>query len=208
MRRLDLSTLYVLTDDDMVDRRLRALDDRWHAHRLRSTDALGGLPAGSLVFVDTACAALPQWQDVRWRSWCGHLSIIVASSEPHDAEGIAVMEAGAAGYCHSYANEATLRQVLDVVAAGELWVGRSLLTRLLRGVSDSLPRRADQSWRRSLTEREAEVAQLAAHGESNLAIAEKLGITERTVKAHLTAVFDKLQISDRLQLALRVHGVK
>ena len=43
---------------------------------------------------------------------------------------------------------------------------------------------------------------------SNLAIADALGITERTVKAHLKAVFEKLQVADRLQLALRVHGVR
>ncbi|GAA5157171.1 response regulator transcription factor [Viridibacterium curvum] len=208
MRRLDLPALYLLTDDDTVARRMHNLDKRWQAHRLGSTGELGSLPTGSLVFVDTACAALPAWEDARWRSWCGHLSIIVASSEPHDTEGIRAMEAGAAGYCHTYANEATLLQVLDVVAAGELWVGRSLLTRLLRGVSENLPRRPDQSWRRSLTDREAEVAQLAANGESNLVIAEKLGITERTVKSHLTTVFEKLQLGDRLQLALRVHGVK
>jgi DNA-binding NarL/FixJ family response regulator len=35
-----------------------------------------------------------------------------------------------------------------------------------------------------------------------------LGITERTVKAHLTSIFEKLDVADRLQLALRVHGVK
>jgi DNA-binding NarL/FixJ family response regulator len=40
------------------------------------------------------------------------------------------------------------------------------------------------------------------------AIADALGITERTVKAHLKAVFEKLEVTDRLQLALRVHGVR
>ena len=39
-------------------------------------------------------------------------------------------------------------------------------------------------------------------------VAACLGITERTVKAHLTSIFDKLDVADRLQLALKVHGVK
>ena len=64
------------------------------------------------------------------------------------------------------------------------------------------------NWATPLTEREREVAQLAAVGDSNLSIALALGITERTVKAHLKAVFEKLDLSDRLQLALRVHGVR
>ncbi len=45
-------------------------------------------------------------------------------------------------------------------------------------------------------------------GESNDAIARQLGITPRTVKAHLSAAFEQLGVADRLQLALRVHGVR
>ena len=51
------------------------------------------------------------------------------------------------------------------------------------------------------------MAVLAANGASNQAIATDCGISERTVKAHLTAVFEKLNLTDRLQLALRVHGI-
>ncbi|MNW12082.1 Transcriptional regulatory protein LiaR [compost metagenome] len=58
-----------------------------------------------------------------------------------------------------------------------------------------------------LTERETTVARYAASGQANAQIAEALGITERTVKAHLSAVFEKLKVSDRLQLALLVHGI-
>ena len=87
-------------------------------------------------------------------------------------------------------------------------MGRTLLSRLLRLMDNRLPRSGLADWATPLTEREREVAHLAALGESNLAIAGALGITERTVKAHLKAVFEKLQVADRLQLALRVHGVR
>ena len=60
----------------------------------------------------------------------------------------------------------------------------------------------------SLSAREREVVHLASRGLVNKLIARELGITERTVKAHLKAVFEKLQVADRLQLALRVHGVR
>ena len=63
-------------------------------------------------------------------------------------------------------------------------------------------------WQGLAAEREREVAQRAATGDSNQAIGTALGITERTVKAHLKAVFEKLAVTDRLQLALRVHGVR
>ncbi|EWM44510.1 bacterial regulatory s, luxR family protein [Bordetella holmesii 70147] len=58
-----------------------------------------------------------------------------------------------------------------------------------------------------MTAREDTVARHASAGQSNAQIAEQLGITERTVKAHLSAVFEKVGVADRLQLALLVHGV-
>ncbi|MDB5799257.1 MAG: helix-turn-helix transcriptional regulator [Rhodocyclales bacterium] len=224
MRRLDTPALYIFTADETVFHRIREMgalaDGRWNAQRLVRPIELDNLPVGSLVMVDIAHPQRPEWSDSRWRTWAGHLSIIALSSQPQDDEGIAAMDVGAAGYCHAYANEATLRQVVEVVSSGELWVGRSLLTRLLKGVNHNVNENAGQgtaariatsptqAWRALLTERELEVATMAAQGASNLGIAEVLGITERTVKAHLTSIFDKLDVADRLQLALKVHGVK
>ena len=64
----------------------------------------------------------------------------------------------------------------------------------------------DAAWRRAVSAREAEVAQAVAAGKSNREVAEQLFISERTVKAHLGAVFEKLGVRDRLQLALRLSG--
>jgi DNA-binding NarL/FixJ family response regulator len=58
----------------------------------------------------------------------------------------------------------------------------------------------------NLTRRECEIATLVGNGESNKQIARLLDITERTVKAHLTEVFRKLEIANRLKLALMVKG--
>ena len=66
----------------------------------------------------------------------------------------------------------------------------------------------NSQWRRGLTEREQEVACLVADGASNKAVARQLGVTERTVKDHLSHIFSKLQVHDRVQLALHVHGVE
>lgn len=199
----------LLTADDTVFARFRALGDATAVHRLGDLAELDSLPAGELVVIDLAHPDLPPaFEASRWFAWCGHLSVIVISSAPNDEEGLAALDAGAAGYCHAYSAPETLRNVLDVVASGELWVGRSLMTRLLRGVSSGRASSTGSGWTQRLTEREREVAQLAANGDSNLFIADALGITERTVKAHLSAVFDKLQVNDRLQLALKVHGIK
>lgn len=59
-----------------------------------------------------------------------------------------------------------------------------------------------------ITERESEVAGLVALGHSNLEIAALLGISERTVKSHLSAIFEKTGTTNRLNLALRVRSSK
>ena len=56
--------------------------------------------------------------------------------------------------------------------------------------------------------RERQILRIAATGASNKEIADRLAITERTVKPHLTAIFEKLAVRDRLQLSLRVNGVR
>ena len=63
-----------------------------------------------------------------------------------------------------------------------------------------------EDWSAKLTRREQTVASAIASGASNKEIARRLKITERTVKAHVSAVLDKLQVRDRLQISLRING--
>ncbi len=60
----------------------------------------------------------------------------------------------------------------------------------------------------ALSQRERQVAEAAARGATNKEIARAMGITERTVKAHLTAAYEKLGVRDRMQLSLLIHGVE
>ena len=89
-------------------------------------------------------------------------------------------------------------------------MGRSLVNRILQEIDRRIKPSHGTSgpaWSDSLPLREKEVAQRAAVGRSNQEIADELGITERTVRAHMTAVFEKLGVNDRLTLALKVHGI-
>lgn len=203
--------LLLLTADDLLAQRWQSLSTA--AIRARGIDGLDSWHAAGhkLVIVNlnsTRGGTAPLWTRPAWQRNAAHLTLLATSSQPNDDEGLAVLNAGAAGYCHSHAPIEHLQQALDVIASGELWVGRALLSRLLRLVNTRLPTNGLADWAESLTEREREVAQHAAIGESNQVIADALGITERTVKAHLKAVFTKLDVADRLQLALRVHGVR
>ena len=138
--------------------------------------------------------------------------LIVLADRPNEDEALAVLGAGASGYCNGHAAAEVLRQVATVVANGGLWVGQRLLQRLLATTARILPKPEDASatpaWQEKLTEREQQVAHLIARGESNKEIARQLEITERTVKAHVTALLEKFAARDRLHLSLIFNGVE
>ncbi|WP_298050519.1 response regulator transcription factor [uncultured Paenalcaligenes sp.] len=165
--------------------------------------------SGGLIMVD---AALVDLADAQWQQLFANpaATVLVGSLNPSDPEGQKMIVAGAKGYFHAYSPVTVLDTMLQQVHAGNIWVGQRLLSRLLSQVSAKLSAAAPTpatAWQQGLTPREIEVAQRAALGHTNALIAEDLGITERTVRAHLSAVFEKLQVADRLMLALKVHGV-
>lgn len=136
--------------------------------------------------------------------------VVVLADEPGDAIIAEACALGASGCCNTHAAPEVLRQVALVVENGGLWIGQSLLQRLVGSTSRVLEARPEaklDTWSALLSERESQVAKLVAGGASNKEIAEQLSITERTVKAHLSAIFEKLGLRDRLQLSLRVTGV-
>lgn len=141
----------------------------------------------------------------------GNLPCIMLSDTPNDAEAMACFSAAARGYCNTHAAPAFLRQVADVVGQGGLWIGPSLMDRIVEATARvALDKPADpvDAWTATLTPREQEVARAIAEGASNKEIARGLGITERTVKLHVGAVLEKLGVRDRLQIALIVNGVR
>lgn len=195
-----------------------ALAARWqsvsaHPQVATDTDALTGWHAAGrrLVLADLRLRdahRVPLWESPAWQAHGSGLAVMALSMAPSDDEGLAVLQAGACGYGHALLPATHLHQALEIIEKGQLWVGRALLARLLHRVDERLRPTSPPAWAVPLTPREQEVARLAAQGASNSVIATTLGITERTVKAHLTAVFAKLEVADRLQLALRVHGVR
>lgn len=129
--------------------------------------------------------------------------VVALSDTPSDEQALALMERGAVGYCHSHAGAAMLQQVATVVGNEGLWVGPNLLSRMIRASMASMqPLPGHPPQLSGLSVRELEVARAVAQGSNNKEIARQLSITERTVKAHLSAIFLKLGVRDRLHLAL------
>ena len=133
--------------------------------------------------------------------------VILLSNAPDQAEAFQALSAGAVGYCHALSAPRFLKEVRAVVAHGGIWLGAELLKSLMLA-SKPLVGNAPQTVADNLallTKREREVALEAAKGLSNKEIARVLNITERTVKAHLSASFERLGLKDRLQLALMLN---
>lgn len=199
--------LLVTQDDFLWQHWSRLPKSNWQPERGTSLQHLARWRelGRSLILLDSGLPGLPAWSDTAWGKYARDTKIVVTSTRLSDEEGKQVLAAGAYGYVHTYSPVEALSTVLQTVAAGGIWMGPTLLARLLRQIDQNLPRQ--EAWAEGLTQREREVAERAAIGHSNQAIAEALNITERTVRAHLSAVFQKLGVNDRLMLALKVHGI-
>ncbi|NYT63859.1 response regulator transcription factor [Alcaligenaceae bacterium] len=198
----------LMTHDDALWQHWRQLDQAaWLPARGQTLQDLARWreQGRELVLLDAGLPRLPAWNDPEWASRLQGLKLVVGSMRTSDDEGKQALAASASGYVHAYSPVQSLETVLKTVAAGNVWLGPTLLARLLRDIDQRMPQRGD--WDKGLTVREKEVAQRAAIGHSNQAIADALNITERTVRAHLSAIFEKLGVNDRLLLALKVHGV-
>lgn len=109
-------------------------------------------------------------------------------------EAIRLLQRGYRGYLGPDDPLSRLKLALEALRRGEIWASRELLTRTLGTLA------APQ-----LTEREQEVLKLLAGGLSNRAIAERLGISERTVKAHVSNLFDKHGVRNRTELVSQLQ---
>lgn len=142
--------------------------------------------------------------------------VVLLSNRPDMREGLSALNEGVCGYTHAYAIPELLREVALVVEHGGLWVGPDLMRRLVGSTRQVLERKGalpadrltgasstDAGWG-ALSARESEVAHAVSAGRSNKEVAALLHISERTVKAHLGAVYEKLGVRDRLQLVLHL----
>ena len=147
-------------------------------------------------------------------SQAGAARVIVLTPVFIEDEEIALLKAGAKGCCRRGVDPDSLQQVLSVTANGGVWVTRSLLPRLvseLRKYVDAHRKPVEAPANdvlAELTQREREIVRLIVEGASNKEVASSLNISERTVKGHLSNVFQKLGVADRLKLVLFVREGK
>jgi DNA-binding NarL/FixJ family response regulator len=128
--------------------------------------------------------------------------IIMLTMQEDDASVFAAMRAGARGYLLKGASPTEMLSVIRAVAEGQALFGPAIAARLMNYFQElgRMPAASQQETPfPELTERELEVLRLIAQGYNNQEIAQKLVISPKTVRNHITSIFSKLQVADRAQ---------
>jgi DNA-binding NarL/FixJ family response regulator len=112
---------------------------------------------------------------------------------------LAAVRAGARGYLLKDASSAELSDAVRCVAGGGSWLKPSLTENVVRALREGRPAAEEQK----LTGREVEVLRLLAGGYSNREIGSALGVSERTVKNHVSSILGKLWVRDRTRAVLK-----
>ena len=167
------------------------------ARELMRADIL--LVDAQVVGALTACAGLRQTGARPW--------VVLAGADPDDGWAVQALKCGARGILTKSATVEALLKAIRVVHQGQVWASRRVLTlaveELTTRSAGAVP--AESALQSRLSRREQDIAQLIASGLSNQEVGRRLAISEATVKAHLTHIFQKLMLRGRGQLAALYH---
>jgi DNA-binding NarL/FixJ family response regulator len=137
--------------------------------------------------------------------------VIVLTTYQADAQVLSALRAGAAGFLLKHTPPADIVRAIRLVASGEAMLSPSVTRTLLSHLADAQAsdRRRDAARRlAALTDRELEVAHAVASGAPNAEVAAALFMSEATVKAHVSRLFAKLNVTNRVQIAIVVHDAE
>ena len=135
------------------------------------------------------------------------VKVLILTTFGLDEYVVESLRAGASGFLLKDAPPEDLVEAIRIVAAGEALLAPSVTRRLLDRVASRLPPANEDTIPAlsQLTEREMEVLKLMARGMSNAEIAEKLVVSETTVKTHVSRVLGKLDLRDRVQAVILAY---
>lgn len=130
--------------------------------------------------------------------------VILMMTNSDREKAVRAVRLGARGILFKDADPALLPKSVRKVYEGEVWIDNPILSQALETLVSKPPTPPGVSGQRDtrLSSREMEVVRCVAMGLRNKEVADKLGVSEATVKNHLTSVYSKLGVSDRLELIL------
>ena len=136
-----------------------------------------------------------------------HIAILVLTMFEDDDFVFSALRAGARGYLLKGTLKADLLRAIHSVASGDAVFGAAIARRLMTYFAEVQRPPAELSYAfPELTEREREILLLIANHHSNTEIADRLSISLKTVRNHVSNIFSKLQVVDRAQAILKAHA--
>lgn len=204
-----MSILLSSANRAVISRWKGMLTDRYALTQATSLGELRSSCAGKshdLILLHRPLVDTAEFSEIRGLTPTGKFFLL--SDQPSEEEGLTFLKLGIAGYGNTYIAQGRLTEAVQVILAGGVWLGQRVIQQLIiesytraqgRNVPPVEQRLTD------LTRMEHKVAELIARGRTNLEIAAELDIAERTVKAHLTSIYEKTKTGSRLSLALLIN---
>lgn len=132
--------------------------------------------------------------------------MLVLANVPDTDQGIRLLMLGVKGYANAHLSADKLATIMEVVSQGEIWAGEQILTEMIKNIPNrSFSYRRSEELNESLTNREKQITDLVMRGKSNKEVANELFISERTVKAHLSSIFQKTETHSRFELSAKLQ---
>lgn len=130
-------------------------------------------------------------------------AILCLSATPNFDEGTKLLALGINGYGNIHMLPQNMQAALQSIQSGNIWLYPQFVQMMIQSYTkqNKIQNSVDLS---VLTKREREIAMLVKEGFSNKQIASRLDITERTTKAHMSSIFSKLHVSDRVALVIKL----
>ncbi|BHH84369.1 response regulator transcription factor [Desulforhopalus sp. 52FAK] len=155
-------------------------------------------PHSDVTIVDLKYTELPKEKNIEF-------SVVVLTSLPTFAEAFTLLQLGIRGYGNRQMRQVNLKQVIDNVNDGQIWLPPDIISKLIdvvgHGEKTGKEKSRDKLLNR-LSKREQEVALFVAKGMSNQEVADTMYVSLRTIKAHLSSIYDKTGVRNRLELGL------
>lgn len=129
-------------------------------------------------------------------------NLVILERQPNLNTGKMLINRGIKAYGNSRMLHLHFLQLLDTVGSGNIWMYPELVQAMVHDTKERKKRLPNIELLKRLTDKEQEVTLLVIEGLSNNAISRKLGITVRTVKAHISSIFNKLHVNDRIALVI------
>nr|WP_319492091.1 response regulator transcription factor [uncultured Desulfobacter sp.] len=123
---------------------------------------------------------------------------------PQKEQALRLLQKGIRAYGNRYMHQDNLKQAVGTLKAGQIWLPPAIVTQVISALPVTKAEDQGEALLDILTSREAEVAKWLVSGLSNQEISEKMFVSVRTVKAHLTSIFKKIGCRNRLELATRM----